>query len=776
MKKIQLLITFFAATLCSHAQAVSVSAATDGGRQVTATAITPYIVRVDNTAKGQTPATEQSVLAIVPEGDAAVMRHDGLGFITTGGIEVTADRQGTLTIATRRPGSTVFDSGARTTTGGNTVLSLATAGNGSLYGAGERGHKLNLRGDTLIMFNRQNYGYTGNDPRISQMGITMPLLLSADGYAIVFDDFAAATLIAGNPIKYISESNLPITYYYVAGDNAAELTERLTDLTGRQPIAPLWALGYITSKYGYHNQAETEGAVDTLKTRGYPLDGIVLDLYWYGREEDMGRLAWDPDQWPDAAGMLSRLDSLGVKTVAISQPYVLRNGRGIDNYDTLKEKGLFMADSTGASQEVTIWVGEGGMFDVSNPETRRWLADRYAALTDMGMGGWWGDLGEPEVHPESGIHANGLAARLYHNRYGNDWASIIADLYAGRYPDRRLLTLMRGGTTGLQRHSVFPWSTDVSRSWGGLEPQVRIMLSAGLSGTAYMSSDLGGFAVDPANPYIPELYVRWLQAGLFSPVFRTHATLYAEPYHYPQYEEILIALIKERYRWLPYNYTLAYENAVYGWPLVRPLDFRNNAAGTFDSISDEYMWGDEVLVAPVMTEGTTVRDIILPDGIWIDWSDPARHYTGRIDSYPAPLGKLPLFVRAGAFIPLADYYMDNTADYRADEFTIRYFPVQGIEGSYTLYDDNRLSPRAIDDGQYRLIHFAGTGNTINISSEGSYEGAPANVALHFKIAAGRPSQVAVNGRRTAFEYDETDGTVNFTVHYSCGTDFNIIFR
>lgn len=135
------------------------------------------------------------------------------------------------------------------------------------------------------------------------------------------------------------------------------------------------------------------------------------------------------------------------------------------------------------------------------------------------------------------------------------------------------MTMMRGGTTGLQSYSVFPWSTDVSRSWGGLAPQITIMLNSGLSGLGYMSHDVGGFAIDPAAPYDPELYVRWLQLGTFSPVLRTHSQSTAEPYCYPDQQDIILPLIKERYRWLPYNYTLAYENASQGLPLVRPLNF-----------------------------------------------------------------------------------------------------------------------------------------------------------------------------------------------------------
>lgn len=743
MKLLQYIATALATVsplvpFCAYGASISVTTATGG--TITATAVTPYIIRVDNTAPGESVAPVQSVLELTPDADCAYTSRQGTRLTTTAGIraEVVAGMMNICYDGLRN--SNIADWGVRTTATGERQLSLYTTSTGSMYGGGERGHRYNLAGDTLVMYNRQNYGYTGTDPRISQMNITMPVVLSSDGFALVFDDYAPATMALGNPIRYTTESTRPVSYYYVAGNTLADLTENLTELTGRQPLPPMWSMGYITSKYGYRDRRETEGAVDTLKTAGYPVDGIVLDLYWYGKEEDMGRLAWDPDQWPDPEGMLAGLKDRGVNLVAISQPYILRNGRGVDNYHELAARGMMLKDSVGAApQEVTIWVGEGGMFDVSNPDTRRWLSDRYRSLTDMGVTGWWGDLGEPEVHPETGLHANGLTARLYHNKYGNDWSSIISTLFADRYPDRRLMTLMRGGTTGLQRHSVFPWSTDVSRSWGGLEPQVRIMLNSGLSGMGYMSSDLGGFAVDPAEPYMPELYLRWVQMGQFTPVFRTHAQQYAEPYHYPRYADILLGIVRDRYRWLPYNYTLAYENARYGYPLVRPLDFHQPGQGLYDNISDEYLWGSEVLVAPVMTSGTTVRDIVLPDGLWVDYYDAKVTYQGpaTVWDYPAPLERLPLFVRAGAFIPQADYEMENTSGYRADRFAVRFFAAGEGSSEYTLYDDNRLTPGNIEAGQYRLIHFSGTRSdaavSIDVTSAGSYDGAPEVVTLSFRI-------------------------------------------
>ncbi len=756
--------------------APAIDARTPGGRAVTVTAVAPNILRVDNVAAGETVPAPKVVITPA-QGESPVAETGKTAYstslVTTAGVVATINtRTGALTIDGGNPGSIILDNSSRC--GGE--IALSTTSEGSFYGAGERGHKLNLRGDTLVMYNRQNYGYTGSDPRISQMNITMPLFLSSDGFAILFDDFAAAKMVAGNPVKYFSESRTPVSYYYIGGvSTLADLTERLTSITGRQPLPPFWSLGYITSKYGYKSPAETVGVIDTLKREGYPVDGIVLDLYWFGKEEDMGILEWDERVWKNPRKMLSGLKRKGVNLITVSEPYVLRNGRAVKNYEELDAKGMFVRDSLGkATQEVRIWVGEGGMFDVSNPDTRAWLGQRYKDLTDLGVGGWWGDLGEPEVHPETATHANGLTAREYHNMYGNDWSRIISELFAKEYPERRLMTLMRGGTTGLQRYSVYPWSTDVSRSWGGLEPQVRIMLNSGLSGLGYMSHDVGGFAVDQQNPHDPELYVRWLQLGLFSPVLRTHSTHTAEPYKYPEHQQILKKIIKDRYRWLPYNYTLAYENATKGYPAVRPLNFYGGEA--HDSISDEFLWGRDVLVAPVMAQGVTKRSITFPSGsTWMDFTNPNKRYQGgETISYDAPLDVLPLFVRAGAFIPLAEYPMENTGDYRSDRFTVHYYPEFGSVSDFSLYDDDRLSASSLEKGNYRLINFHGSMDadngttTVEIDTTGDYKGAPAKVEITLVIH-GIPSGSLVAGidgakGKVAINKREGTATATFTLN------------
>lgn len=653
-------------------------------------------------------------------------------------------------------------------------VSLSTSPMEHFYGAGERGHSLSLNGDTLPMYNRPTYGYGAGDSRISQMNITMPYYSSDRGYGILFDDYNTATMIMGDTVVYESETPKPLSYYFINGGDMAGTASNYTLLTGRQNLPPFWTLGYITSKYGYHTEQEALGAIDSLKRAGYPVDGIVFDLYWYGKETDMGRLEWNRSQFPDHKRMLDSLNSMGVHTVLIHQPYINKNG-AIDNYKVLDSKDLLTKDSDGKRVDVQTWVGEAGMFDISNPDTREWLWNRLKPITAEGLSGWWGDLGEPEVHPENILHANGETAGQFHNAYGNEWSRLIYEGLRKDFPDMRPMLLMRGGTSGLQRYSVFPWTGDVARSWEGLQAQVPLMLNSGISGLGYMSSDIGGFAVDPKAPYLPELYVRWLELGTFSPVLRTHAQYKPEPYHYPQYAEILKKFIRMRYEWLPYNYTLAYENSRYGLPLVRPVNFHGEIPGEqYAGVRDEYLWGDEVLVAPVMTRGARSRKVLFPAGEWINWNNPALRYKGgSTATVQAPLGTLPLFVKAGSFIPQYTRQIENVGEYDPSELTVVYFP-SDTQSSYTLFEDNRKSPESLEKGEYRLTKFTGMkeGKTtrISIKSEGTYPGMPEVQKLTIRIPATTAAKSSTGAKAA---YDAATRSILLTLDYTGEAEISI---
>lgn len=729
-----------------------------GHGTVAVTPITPDIFKVSRIPYGEKkfsfPRSQASVLSPSSEGVTWFASPTEVTFRSASTI-VKVNRLTGRTIFLNAEGDTILsEAGGVDNSGDLKRVSLRNGIAQNLYGGGERGHSLRLNGDTLVMFNRQNYGYVAGDPRISQMGITVPWFVSDAGYGVLFDDYNRASLSLGkDSIVYESETPKPLSYYFVNGEGSlAGATSRYTELTGRQQLPPFWALGYITSRYGYHNEQEALGAIDSLKQRDYPVDGIVFDLYWYGKETDMGRLEWNKDQFPDHRRMLDSLNRMGVHTVLINQPYINKIG-AIDNYNMLSEAGMLVKDSAGNTHDVTTWVGDAGMFDMSNPATRAWLWNRLKGLTEDGVSGWWGDLGEPEVHPLTIMHANGETASQYHNVYGNEWSKTIYDGLRSDFPDMRPLLMMRGGTAGLQRYSVFPWTTDVSRSWGGFAPQVALMLNSGLSGLGYMGSDVGGFAVDPAEPYQPELYVRWLQMGAFSPMLRTHAQLKPEPYHYPQHDAIIKDFIRQRYQWLPYNYTLAYENTVEGLPLARPVNFHSEGGTVDANVTDEYLWGSEVLVAPVFKKGARSRKVYFPAGdSWINWNKPSQTFAGGTTAtVAAPLEEIPMFVKAGSFIPQYMRPIENVSQYDPMFLTVKYFPSKE-SSSFTMFDDNRLSPTSLSDGQYQLTTFTavpqGRKLEIDIESEGSYKEMPEGRMITLEIPGiARPARVTVGGER-----------------------------
>ncbi|MDE7414089.1 MAG: DUF5110 domain-containing protein [Muribaculaceae bacterium] len=755
---------------------------------VVVTPITPDIFRISQIPAGVTDLD-------IPESQSAILTPQDFpvsSFATT--KEFVVSTPSTVMRLNRLTGQISFESAS-----GETLLTEAsgidnsgklksvtfTTPDASFYGAGERGHSLKLNGDSLPMWNRPTYGYGKGDSRINQMNITMPVILSDNGIAILFDDYNQADLTIGKDIRYASETSKPLSYYFINGDGSlGGAAANYANLTGRQDLPPFWTLGYITSKYGYKSQNEALGVIDSLKTAGYPVDGLVFDLYWYGVETDMGRLEWNKEKFPDHKAMLDSLNKMGVNTILIHQPYINKKG-AIDNYNILDAASMLTKDADGKTNDVTTWVGDAGMFDISNPDTREWLWNRLKTLTDDGLAGWWGDLGEPEVHPLTIVHKNGEKASEYHNVYGNEWSRLVYEGLRKDFPEMRPMLLMRGGTSGLQRYSVFPWSGDVGRSWEGLQAQIPIMLNSGLSGLGYMSSDIGGFAVDPKHPTNPELYVRWLQMGVFTPVLRTHAQAMPEPYHYGAQQDILKKFIGMRYQWLPYNYTLAYENAAKGLPLARPLNFRaENKDKKYSDVEDEYLWGDDVLVAPVMTAGARQRKVIFPAGEWIDWNNPTLKYKGGTTAtVKAPLSVLPLFVKAGSFIPQYVMPIENVEQYNPTFLTIKYFP-SSQQTSFTLFDDNRKSPVSLEKNDFQLTTFTGRSSAsetvISLSAEGHYADMPESRIFTIEIPnAKKPKSVALsNGismeenaslkaiRMSGWNYDAATKTLSIRFPYT----------
>ncbi len=572
-----------------------------------------------------------------------------------------------------------------------------------LFGGGERVLGMDRRGNRLELYNKASYGY---ETEAKLMYYSLPIAISSNKYMIVFDNGANGFMDMGATEKDILQFEAlggRSSYLVVAADKWSELATNFTELTGRQPMPPRWALGNISSRMGYHSQKEVESVVNIYRANKIPLDGIVIDLFWFGKtlKGTMGNLDWYRDSFPKPDQMLANNLGKGVKTILITEPFILKNSL---KYNECSTKGLLCTKPTGAPYLFDFYFGNTGLLDIFKPQTKEWFWDIYKTNTQLGVSGWWGDLGEPEVHPNDILHVNGKGSAV-HNQYGHEWAKMVYEGYANDFPEVRPVILMRSGFVGSQRYGLMPWSGDVSRTWGGLKPQVEISLQMGMQGLAYMSSDLGGFAGLYKDA---ELYTRWLQYGVFQPVYRTHGQegVSAEPIYWDkETKELAKQAIQLRYSLMPYNYTLAYENSTLGLPMMRPLFYYDDTPALLDN-KTEYFWGPNILVVPVTEKGATGTQVYLPKGSrWIDFYSKAKYDGGTTIPYGLTKDHIPVFVKAGSFIPMVPVFQ-STNDYTSQNLQVHYYFDDSVTSSSGyMYEDDGVSKKSIARNRYELINF-----------------------------------------------------------------------
>lgn len=598
-----------------------------------------------------------------------------------------------------------------------------------LFGAGSRVlGKMDRRGEKLDLYNSASYGY---EDSARLMYYSMPAVVSSRKYLLAFDNGARGTLdldSARTGLLDFSAVGGRRAFLIVAGSTWPELASHTADTTGHQPLLPRWALGHIASRMGYKTQDEVEAVVKKLRAADYPLDAVVLDLFWFGASifGNMGNLDWDATTFPEPIAMMDRLRDQGVRTILITEPLILRESR---NWSNAVSHRALANNAEGQPYTFTSFFGEAALVDVFSREARDWFWSYYRRHTQTGVAGWWGDLGEPETHPADIVHVNGRGDDV-HNLYGHAWAGLVFEGYRKDFPRERPFILMRAGFLGTQRYGILPWSGDVKRSWGGFRAQIEVSLQMGLQGVAYMHSDLGGFAGDVRDP---ELYVRWMQYGVFQPIYRPHAheNVPPEPVFWDdETQRIVRRFIQWRYQLLPYNYTLMYENAATGQPLMRPLMYADDRPDMLD-VLDTFLWGDAFLVAPVLTPGARSRLVPLPaHAVWIHHTTGERHPGGQTISVPVTLDDLPVFVRAGSFVPTTAL-QPHTGLYDGRALDLHYYADPSVTASFgQLYDDDGTSYDALASGHNDLIQFRSERTahgdiTISIRGEGRpYPGRP----------------------------------------------------
>ena len=654
-----------------------------------------------------------------------------------------------------------------------------------VFGAGERTTPLNRRGYKFPLYNAPAYGYESDSRKLN---FSVPVVISSRCYAIFFDNPAKGYLDIGETDYHTLEYGVQsgeLSFYLIPGKNFEEILTSYHKLTGTQHLPPRWAMGNFMSRFGYLNEAQTREIFQKMKDDKIPFDAIIFDLFWFGDtiKGTMGNLDWvNKEAWPNPKQMIADFKKEGVESILITEPFVLQC---TENY--LPSKPFHAVDSSGKPFVLTdFYFGHGGILDMFRKDTQEWFWSKYKhQMEENGVAGWWGDLGEPEKHP-AGVYHNLkdlgfrrlFAADEVHNIFGYYWSKMVYTHFTKDYPHKRLFHLNRSGYPGAQRYGSFPWSGDVSRSWGGLQAQLPLMLSTSISGIPYIHSDAGGFAFGEGDA---DLYIRWMQFAAFTPIFRPHGTalgaadptvkdIPSEPCMWPEPTKSLAkAAADTRYEWLPYNYTLAYQQASRGKLLVKPMFFLDEKDSNLFEATGQYLWGDGVIVVPIVDKDQSLKTFYVPEGEWVN-VHTSESFTGPqwVNDSHISIKNIPVLARAGSFIPRKPGLL-NTHHYNDCPLDVLYLPSPKIS-SYTLYEDDGEDAAAIANNKFELLTFRCTGfkRTTHISlrsNGGSFKGRPARreVMITIPHLTTKPVQVIVDGKKIPLEECETVSK-NFSLH------------
>ncbi|MEO6668486.1 MAG: TIM-barrel domain-containing protein [Ferruginibacter sp.] len=636
-----------------------------------------------------------------------------------------------------------------------------------IFGTGERSIPLNRRGYKLPLNNSPAYGYSLN---AEALNFSVPFILSSKNYAIFFDNPSKGFMDIGKTDPQLLEYSVTsgeLSFYIIPGKDYESIMEAYHSLVGTAPLPPRWALGNLMSRFGYRDEKQTKEIVAKMKKDSVPFDAVIFDLFWFGDsiKNTLGNLSWvNKTAWPDPGRMMNDFKKQNLKTILITEPFVLKTSL---NYE--ESKHLLATDSAGSPYTLQeFYFGKGGIIDIFRTDAQDWFYKKYKTQMNLGVTGWWGDLGEPENHPANVYHnlkdlgfTRKFASGEIHNIYGHYWSKMLAEHFKKDYPAQRLFHLNRSGYAGSPRYSSFPWSGDVSRSWEGLQGQLPLIQGLSISGIPYIHSDAGGFAGGVADE---ELYIRWLQFAAFTPVYRPHGTALGDlepnakdiPSEASLWPELTMKRARNaaitRYQWLPYNYNLSYLQTKYGKPLITPMFFLNPADSNLYKASGQYMWGDEIMIVPITQRMQLVKEIYIPWGSWTN-INTMKSFRGPVwvtDS-SISIESIPVFAKEGSFIPFMPG-MQSTADYNKKILNVIYVP-SASPSKYELYEDDGSDANAIKNKQFEITSFSSTGmrqsSSITISSNsGTYKGRVENRKMILSILNMKqpPSEVKVNGK------------------------------
>ena len=549
--------------------------------------------------------------------------------------------------------------------------------------------------------------------------VCVPFMVTNKGYGIVWDNPSDTVVSAGlnGQTTWKSAVGERVSYFVITGATLDELYAGYRKITGATPLPPKAAFGYIQSKARYETQQQVVDVAAGYRERGYPLDVMVVDWFYWTR---MGQLDIDPTAFPDPEGMNRKLHEQGVHTLISVWPRFERESR---YFDYLAAKGWLLADQKGRPVDGLVERSDraGALIDSTNPQAREWYWDRIRDnIGSRGFDWFWLDETEPDLGPDGYFFSIGSGDR-YHNVFPLLHTEGVAEGSRRDRPNKRNLILARAAYLGSQRYGSLFWSSDIKPTWESLRRQIPTGLDFTASGIAYWGSDIGGWQplpeshtpdrtplLDPSDARdvvghdddYPELITRWYEYATFTPTMRAHGLRkQTEVWSYgKQAEAVISKYLRLRYTLMPYIYSLGRQTYDTGAPFMRALfmDFPNDP--NVANLGDEYMFGPAFLIAPVTEQGRESRQVYLPAGRdWYNYWTNERFAGGQTVTVAAPIGIIPLFVAAGSIIPLGSAIPNTSTPQDLTE--IRVYPGRTCE--FTLYDDDGVT-YGYENGQGRL--------------------------------------------------------------------------
>jgi alpha-glucosidase len=742
---------------------------------VVLTVLAPDIVRV-RFAPGPTPGRDHSYAVVKTDfGDPGASVEAGAGetVVRTRDLRVTV-RHDPFRVAFATAAGESLDED-------DPVRGTALAGDGAtrvwkrlrddehVYGFGEKTGRLDKRGWKLggyayAMWNSDTYGYDGStDPVYAAVPFYM-VLRNGRSHGIFLDNTFRSVFDVGREsqrmLSFGAEGG-ELDYYFIYGPAPKRVLERYTELTGRMPLPPRWALGYHQCRYSYYPEARVRHLAESFRLRGIPADAIWLDIHY---QDGYKPFTWDRERFPDPARLIGDLRRHGLRVVTIVDAHPKKE-RGYEPYDSGLAGGHLVKNPDGSVYEAPVWPSQAerdpgpSVFpDFSRPAARDWWGGLYRSLLDAGVAGIWNDMNEPAVFetpsgtmPLDVRHDNEgepTDHREIHNVYGLLMTRSTHEGLLKLRPDERPFVLTRATFAGGQRYAAV-WPGDNVSTWTALQATVPMLTGLGLSGFAFVGSDIGGFAEVPSA----ELFTRWIQLGTFYPFMRTHTTFGTpdqEPWSYgSRHEELNRRAIELRYELLPHVYNVMREASDTGVPALRPLFLEHPEDPRTWSLDDQAFFGRDLLIAPVLTEGATQRDVYLPAGDWYDFWTGRRHAGGQTVRVPVTLASVPVFVRGGAFV-FRQPVVQHTGEMPGRPLEVAVYPAPRSEAR--LYEDDGES-LAYRRGEFVVRRFeqqrTATSCTVRVgAADGPYRPAARDLVVSIRWD-GVPRTVSVGGRPLA---------------------------